>query len=245
MKKVIFQALNSYRIKIAMTVFALLITSFSAHAEEEIIKNPSITVAATGESHAAPDIAIINLAIVTQNKTAQKALAANNKSMNSVIKAFKSSGIQANDLQTSGLSIYQSSSNKHDEKKDNETLYQVSNSLTVRIRDLPNAGKIFDQAMALGVNSVSGITFINSNTKPFYQEARKKAITEAIEKAETIAQAADLKLGKILKITESNNYTHPTPRLMGMATNTSFEDTDFSGGELNYNVNVTVTFAVE
>nr|WEQ92350.1 rC3 [synthetic construct] len=115
----------------------------------------------------------------TQDKTAQKALADNNKSMNDIINAFKNNGIQANDLQTSGLSIYQSNPNKDHEKKNNGIVYHVSNSLTVRIRDLSNAGKIFDQAMALGVNSVHGITFTNANTKPFYQEARKKAIAEA------------------------------------------------------------------
>ncbi|WP_375705366.1 SIMPL domain-containing protein, partial [Bartonella sp. AA86SXKL] len=97
--------------------------------------------------------------------------------------------------------------NKDHEKKNNGIVYHVSNSLTVRIRDLSNAGKIFDQAMALGVNSVHGITFTNANTKPFYQEARKKAIAEAIEKAKTIAEAADLKLGKIIKINENDdNY---------------------------------------
>nr|WEQ92348.1 rC1 [synthetic construct] len=106
----------------------------------------------------------------TQDKTAQKALADNNKSMNDIINAFKNNGIQANDLQTSGLSIYQSNPNKDHEKKNNGIVYHVSNSLTVRIRDLSNAGKIFDQAMALGVNSVHGITFTNANTKPFYQE---------------------------------------------------------------------------
>ncbi|WP_208432068.1 SIMPL domain-containing protein, partial [Bartonella bovis] len=132
-----------------------------------------------------PDMAIINLAIVTYDKTAQKALTANNKSMNDIVNAFKNNGIQTNDLQTSGLSIYQSNPDKHHEKKNNEKLYHVTNSLTVRIRDLANAGKIFDQAIALGVNSVNDITFTNADIKPFYQEARKKAIAEAIEKAET------------------------------------------------------------
>ncbi|GAA5097376.1 SIMPL domain-containing protein [Bartonella acomydis] len=209
------------------------------------MKNATITVTATGESQAAPDMAIINLSVVTDDKTAQKALAENNKSMNDIVNAFKNSGIKANDLQTSGLSIYQSHPDKHHEKKNNEKLYHVSNSLTVRIRDISNAGKIFDQAMALGINSVNGITFTNADTKPLYQEARKKAIAEAIEKAKTIAQAADVKLGKITEINENNDHHYLMPRLMSRAADTSYADTNFSGGELSYNVSVTVVFSIE
>ncbi|WP_273758328.1 SIMPL domain-containing protein [Bartonella sp. AU55XJBT] len=237
------QLLKSSLVKIAILTFTLLATSLTvvhAYAEENK-RDATITVTAIGESQAAPDMAIINLAVVTHDKTAQKALASNNQSINDIIKAFKNNGIQANDLQTSGLSIYQSSQ----EKKNNEKLYHVSNSLTVRIRDLSNAGKIFDQAMALGINSVNGITFTNADTKPFYQEARKKAITEAIEKAQTIAQAADLKLGKIIEINERDDYYHPTPRLMSRAADASYADTNFAGGELNYNVSVTVVFAID
>ncbi|WP_208434054.1 SIMPL domain-containing protein [Bartonella taylorii] len=245
MIKTIFQPLNHYRVKTVMIVLALLASSLPIHAGESKMKNATIRVTATGESQATPDMAIINLAVVTYDKTAQKALAANNKSMNDIINAFKNNGIQANDLQTSGLSIYQSNLDKHHEKKNTERLYHVSNSLTVRIRDLANAGKIFDQAMALGVNSVNGITFTNADTKPFYQEARKKAITEAIEKAETIAQAANLKLGKIIEINENNDNYYPSPRLMSSASRASYADTNFSGGELGYNVSVTVVFAID
>ncbi|WP_142416550.1 SIMPL domain-containing protein [Bartonella massiliensis] len=235
------QPLKSSFVKIAILTFTLLTASLTVHAyAEENKREATITVTAIGESQAAPDMAIINLAVVTYDKTAQKALASNNQSINDIIKAFKNNGIQANDLQTSGLSIYQS----NHEKKNNEKLYHVSNSLTVRIRDLSNAGKIFDQAMTLGVNSVNSITFTNADTKPFYQEARKKAIAEAIEKAQTIAQAADLKLGKIIEINE-DGYHRPTPRLMSRAVDANYADTNFAGGELNYNVSVTVVFAID
>lgn len=240
-----FQPLKNYLVQVAMVICTLLAASLNVHAEKSNMKNSTITVTATGESQATPDMAIIHLAVVTYDTTAQKALAANNKSINDIINAFKNNGIQANDLQTSGLSIYQSNPNKNDDKQSNEKLYHVSNSLTVRIRELANAGKIFDQAMALGVNSVNGITFTNANTKPFYQEARKKAIAEAIEKAKTIAQAADVKLGKIIEINENSDYYHPTPRLMSRAADASYTDTNFSAGELNYNVSVTMVFSID
>ncbi|MCZ2328684.1 SIMPL domain-containing protein [Bartonella sp. F02] len=245
MKEITFQILKNSRMKVAiLTALTLLNSSFSGYAEKNTI-NETITVTAIGENQAEPDIAIIHLAIVTRDKTAQKALADNNKSMNDVINAFKNNGIQAKDLQTSGLSIYQSKSETYNSKKNSENFYEVSNSLTVRIRDLSNAGKVFDQAMALGINSVNGITFTNADTKPLYKEARAQAITNAIEKAETLARAANLKLGKILQINESDNNNRPMPRLMRATPSASYSETNFLGGELNYNVNVTVTFAID
>ncbi|ENN91210.1 outer membrane protein [Bartonella bovis 91-4] len=246
MTQTIFQLQNINKIKVALlAALTLLTTSFSIHAEECAMNNSTIVVTAIGESQATPDMAIINLSIVTYDKTAQKALADNNKFMNNVMSSFKNNNIQEHDLQTSNLSIYQSSSDKQKEQKNHENLYEVSNSLTVRIRDLSNVGKIFDQAISLGINSVHGITFTNADTKPFYKEARKKAIAEAIEKAKTLAQAANLKLGKIIEINENNNSFHPTQRLNRSAQFANYADTNFSSGELNYNVSVTVTFSID
>ncbi|ALE03607.1 SIMPL domain-containing protein [Bartonella ancashensis] len=242
-----FHTVHTYWLKtILLITLALPITSLVAQAQNSSMNNSIIVVTATGESKATPDMAIINLAVVTYDKTAQKALATNNTSMNNVIGTLKESGIPENDLQTSNLSIYQINPEKYREQKDSENLYQVSNSLTVRIRDLSKAGKIFDQTMALGVNSVDGITFTNSDSKPFYKEARKKAVTEAIEKAKILAQEANVKLGKIIEIYENDNGQNPMPRLISRAQTTSYDaDTNFSGGELNYYVSVTMTFSID
>ncbi|MHC5307813.1 SIMPL domain-containing protein [Bartonella sp. LJL80] len=222
----------------------LLSAQYSAQAGEVEMKHSTIVVSATGETQTAPDMAVINLAVVTNDKTAQQALAANNKAMNDVLESFKKSGIEPRDLQTSGLSIYPVNEDSK-EKKVSEQKYRVSNSLTVRIRDLALAGKIFDQAMSLGINSVSGISFTNAEQKPFYTEARKKAVAEAIEKAQTLAGAANVKLGPIISISEENFSSGVMPRLASAAKPAYQADTNFAGGELDYAINVTVTFAID
>ncbi|WP_336294263.1 SIMPL domain-containing protein [Bartonella sp. CB169] len=246
MIKTIFQPFSHYRTQIVMAVLTLLASSVAIQATESTIKNSTIKVTATGESHAAPDMATIDLAVITNRKTAQEALEANNKSINGIVTALKKNGIQENDLQTSGFSIYQNDSDKHNETKKSAEEYQVFNVLRILVRDLPKAGKIFDQAIKSGVTVVHGIDFSNANTKPFYQEARKKAIAEALEKAKTIAQAANVKLGKIIEINEHRDNHYPTPRLTRSAAQTHYsENTNFSGGTLSYNVNVTMVFAID
>nr|WP_225868234.1 SIMPL domain-containing protein [Bartonella apis] len=202
---------------------------------------PVIVVQATGDEQAKPDIAIINLAVETEGETADSALNANNGTMNKVLDAFKKDGIENADLMTSGLAIYRVEENK----KANTPLYRVSNSLSVRVRDINKAGKIFDEAMKLGVNSVNGITFTNADTKPYLTNARKKAVAEAIAKAKTLAESANVKLGNVITIAEDNSGNMMMPRLMSASATAYRNETNFSSGELDYKVNVTMTFAIE
>ncbi|OLY46016.1 hypothetical protein PEB0150_010060 [Bartonella apis] len=216
---------------------------FTLHAESINMNKtePVIVVQATGDEQAKPDIAIINLAVETEGETADSALNANNGTMNKVLDAFKKDGIENADLMTSGLAIYRVEENK----KANTPLYRVSNSLSVRVRDINKAGKIFDEAMKLGVNSVNGITFTNADTKPYLTNARKKAVAEAIAKAKTLAESANVKLGNVITIAEDNSGNMMMPRLMSASATAYRNETNFSSGELDYKVNVTMTFAIE
>lgn len=223
---------------------ALFVSPLIAHAEGSLSKQPAITVSATGYTEATPDMAIINLAVVSYGKTAESALNANNKTSNSVLNSLKQSGIEPKDLQTSDLSIYPV--NKEDKvKKQAELTYRVSNTLNVQVRDINKAGTIFDEIMGLGVNAVNGISFTNADPTPFYVEARKKAVTEAIEKAITLAQAANVKLGSIISIVEDNNGNRPVFDMERSSKPLLRSATQFSSGELTYAVNVTVTFAID
>ncbi|EJF89149.1 SIMPL domain-containing protein [Bartonella tamiae] len=229
---------------LALATLTTLTTTQAVKAKEATQSQPTIVVSATGQTQTAPDMAVIHLAVVTNGKTAQDALIENNESMNNVLEAFKKSGIEEADLQTSGLSIYPVAVDTTTPSEAEQT-YRVSNSLTVRIRDLDNAGKMFDQAMNLGINAVNGISFTNADQKPFYVVARKNAVAEAMEKAKTLAEAAHVKLGSVLSIHEENYSTGVTPRLMSASAKSDSANTNFTNGELDYSVNVTVKFAIE
>ena len=228
----------------ACAAFLCVTSPLALHAQNVNKTEPVIVVQASGDEQAKPDIAIINLAVETEGETADSALNANNGTMNKVLDAFKKDGIENADLMTSGLSIYRVEENEKT-KKANTPLYRVSNSLSVRVRDINRAGKIFDEAMKLGVNSVNGITFTNADTKPYLINARKKAVAEAIAKAKTLAESANVKLGNVITIAEDNSGNMMMPRLMAASAAAYRNETNFSSGELDYKVNVTMTFAIE
>lgn len=235
--------LNITILPILITALTIITTPLNSQAEAINQNQTSIIVSATGKAQAMPDMALLNLAIVTQDKSAQLAMGNNAKQMNSVIDYFKSAGVDLRDLQTSSLQIYKNEPDKSYSQK-NESPYQVSNALTIRIRNLDNLGKFYDQAIKLGINSVNGISYTNADTKPFYKQARKAAVEEAIDKATILAQAANVKLGSVLQIDETNNSDSPTMRMMMDAKASNYSDTQFATGELNYEVNVTVKFAI-
>lgn len=60
-----------------------------------------------------------------------------------------------------------------------------------------------------GVNSVSGITYDTSNREASKSLARKAALANALKKAKEYADMVNAKLGRILKIDETNESYYP------------------------------------
>ncbi|MBY5838085.1 SIMPL domain-containing protein [Rhizobium leguminosarum] len=221
-----------------------------AFAQEVKPREPVISVTGDGESSVAPDMAVVNLAVVKQAKTAREALDENNKAMNDVLAALKSGGIAERDLQTSGFSIqpqYNYPQPVDGQQQQPQLIgYQTINSVTVRLRDLAKLGAVIDQSVSLGINQGGEIQFTNDKPDAAFEEARKAAVADAVKRAKTLSEAAGVKLGRILEINENVPRTMPQPVYRAtMMKEASDAAVPVQGGENNYNVSVTVTFAIE
>ena len=85
-------------------------------------------------------------------------------------------GIEDRDLQTAGIQIAPryNYNNKPDGSQEAELVaYQVTNTLSVRVRDLAKTGEILDKSVSLGVNQGGGISFTNDDPAAV-TEARKR-----------------------------------------------------------------------
>ncbi|MBY3063734.1 SIMPL domain-containing protein [Rhizobium laguerreae] len=227
-----------------------LAASAPAFAQEAKPREPVISVTGDGESSVAPDMAVVNLAVVKQAKTAREALDENNKAMNDVLAALKSGGIAERDLQTSGFSIqpqYNYPQPVDGQQQQPQLIgYQTINSVTVRLRDLAKLGAVIDQSVTLGINQGGEIQFTNDKPDAAIEEARKAAVADAVKRAKTLSEAAGVKLGRILEINENVPRAMPQPVYRAtMMKEASDAAVPVQGGENNYNVSVTVTFAIE
>ena len=209
-----------------------------------------IQVTGTGSIAIAPDIAIINMGVVRQAETARKALDANSSAMADVISAMKKQDIADKDLQTSGFNIqplyqYFKATKSGEQKPPKIIGYQVSNKLTVRIRDLKKVGTMLDLAVTLGMNDGGNIQFTNDNPEQALSQARTKAMENAIKKATTLTSAAGVKLGRILKISEQSHS--PRPVAMGrvrMMAAKAESAVPIQGGENTYRIDVSVSWEI-
>jgi uncharacterized protein YggE len=208
---------------------------------------PRIVVSGEGEAAIAPDVAILSLSVMREAKTARAALNANNDAMAAVIAAMKSSGIAERDLQTAGMQIVPRYNypQKNDGSQQPELVaYQVTNTLSVRVRDIDKTGEILDKAVTLGVNQGGNITFTNDDPSAIVAEARKKAVADSMAKAKTLAQAAGVSVGKVLEISDQNIAPMPMP-MNAKAFAAARDAVPVEPGENSYHVQVNITFEIK
>mgnify|MGYP001266111148 CR=1 FL=1 len=169
-----------------------------------------VTVIGTGEARVAPDMATVQIGVETTAPTTQEALAQNTAQAQAIIERIKQLGVGDRDVQTSGFNIYAT----YDNEGRNVTGYTVSNTVSVTIRDLAQAGDLLDQVVQAGANRVYGISFGLSDPKAAQAQARDAAVADAKSKAEQLAKAGGAGLGTVLVITENIGSSAPVPMPM-------------------------------
>lgn len=174
-------------------------------------------ITVTGEANVAvaPDMAVIRLGVTSQAKTAREASDANAKQMTTVLGAIRDTGIADRDVQTSRLSLQP----QYDPNKAGPARllgFQVTNQVTIRIREIDKLPGILDRAIDAGANEMSGIEFIVSEQSKLLDQARDDAVADARRKAELYAKAAGVKLGTVVSISEEGSSPPPRPVMQAM-----------------------------
>lgn len=202
----------------------------------------TITVTATGTSEAEPDAARIVSGVSSQADTARAAMDANAQTMDKLIAGLKAAGIEARDLQTSNLSV----SPRYDNSPRREGPpvvigYEVSNDVSVLIRDLTKLGNILDEAITLGANQMRGLSFEVTKAETLRDAARNDAIANARRRAELYARAAGANVGKVLDIAEGGGFSTP-PRAAYARSAAIMESVPVEAGSQTLSATVTVTW---
>ena len=203
-----------------------------------------IWVTGQGDVMAVPDLATLSLGIEAQAATVSEAQEQANEAMDKVMQALKDNGLAEKDVQTQRFSIYPIT--KWDEQENKEEIigYRVTNTVLAKIREVDKAGVIIDTVAQAGgdYTRIQNISFTIDDPTPYYEEARTKALEDAENKAEQLADLAGVRLGKPTYISEGAVYQPPISR----------EDvapvpgavTPISPGELKITLNVQVAYAI-
>ena len=202
-----------------------------------------IEVTGEGAVSAAPDFAQVTLGVTTAGKDAGDAMAANAKAANALVALLKSEGAAAADIRTSTMSISPMFSQPPPNQAREPTItgYNVSNDVTVVVRDIPRLGALLDKAVGAGANSVYGIAYGQNDPSALLDKARPLAVADARRKAEIYAEAGGAKIGRLMTLVEEGG-ARPVPFARTMAARASAAPTPIEAGEDKLTVAVTVRF---
>jgi len=240
--------MNKYFLHTVIFAFALLFVSIPLFAlgSHEKLDN-GISVSGTGIVSIKPDAASISFAVITRNAQVATATQQNAQRMAAVIDALKKSSITDDDIATQNFSVYQET--KHD-RDGNVTSkeFRVTNNLTVTVYDIKKVGAIIDSALLAGANQFSSVSFFVQDTASAYTQARKLAVKNATDAAQTLALAAGCKLGKPTAITEQSNnsaYRSNAEFQPTMLTKSAVITTPIATGTTNITVLVNMHFTIK
>ena len=205
---------------------------------------PSITVVGSGELSAAPDTAEVQIGVVTQAPSAADALRANSAAMEKLFKTLADRGITKKDIQTSNFNVSPQYRQRPREQSQEIAGYQVTNQVRVKVRRLPDLGRVLDEAVTGGANQLYGINFSIAETAPLLDKARLSALADARRKAELYAGAAGVKLTRVLYVQETPP-AGPRPMTFGRAALGMEASVPVAPGELDLHATLTVTYAIE
>lgn len=163
----------------------------------------TISIDGEGKVTATPDVAVISLGVQSDSATVKAAQADNSKKMNDIIKAIKDAGVKDADIQTTNYNIYPKYSYDKNTGASDIVGYTVSQSVTVKVRNLDSVGGILAKAGELGANQVGGVNFTVDNPENLKVQAREKAIENARTKANVLFDKLGLKPGRIVSYNES------------------------------------------
>ena len=203
----------------------------------------SLTVTGTASVEATPDLATLSLGVTTTGETAASAMSANSAALAAVIDRLKSAGVEGRDIQTSNLSLNPNWVSRFvGHRQRNSGLCRNQHAVNVRIRALDKTGAVLDAAISDGANALNGLYFGLQDPRPVEDQARKLAVADALARAKLFSDAAGVKLGSILSITDSA-MAQPVPGPMYRMADAAAA-VPVEAGSLGISASVTIVFQI-
>lgn len=215
-----------------------------------------IRVSGEGSVTAVPDVAVLSIGVEAEASTVEQAMDKAAQAMDKVVDALHHQGIADKDIKTRGFSIYPIWDRVgwlddwlEDENRERVVGYRVSNTASVKVRDIGSTGDVIDAAASAGGDliRISGVSFTIDDPSAFEEEARAAAVADARAKAQQLARLAGVQLGKPFYISESGGY-YPTYWDAGMGYLESDEyraSTPISPGETEITVSIDMAFTIQ
>ncbi|MGQ9920561.1 MAG: SIMPL domain-containing protein [Desulfobacca sp.] len=218
-------------------------------AEEAVSPGPPLAlVSGTGKVLAVPDIAQLQVTIVTEAPQAQVAGAENAKKAEALVAAVKKFLKAGDTLKSMGYRITPLQTYGGQGQKPAITGYRASNSFQIIIKDPVRLGDLIDLAVRHGVNEIHGPLWEHSRLEALIQEASVQALHNARELAEALARSQGLKIKGLQRVSTRGRgipYPREEGRMLAPAAGMEKVATPVEVGEQEIHASVEAVFALE
>nr|WP_298926849.1 SIMPL domain-containing protein [uncultured Erythrobacter sp.] len=216
--------------------------AFAATIEIES-HGPVIELSVSESVTADPDLVTIGAGVTSEARTAVDAMRQNAAEMTRVIDRIKSLGVDEKDIQTTGINLNARYDYNRETQKQVFRGYTVSNRVSVKLRDIDETGKVLDALVAVGATNLNGPNFSIENDEGAKDEARKRAVERAQNRAESYAEMLGYDGVKVLSISEAIRGTSREPILSrSRAGALRDESAPVQPGQVSTGVNITIKY---
>jgi uncharacterized protein YggE len=222
-----------------------LLAGLPSHAQNVQYDKRTLTVTGKGEMSAPPDVAYLNLAVETMAKNASQAVKENAEKTNSVMEAIKAKLGENDKVSTAGYNLSPVHEYNNQTDKSEFKGYRASNQIVVEVHNLKQIGAIIDSTAEAGLNNISGLRFDTTKSAELKKKALSEAVGDAKATAEVLAQAAGVKITRILQLSPSYDYPVPVYRDYSLAKEAAAAPTPIEPGDLTINATVNIVFEIE
>ena len=182
-----------------------------AISEEVEVKSQNssgeINVSGEGSVSVEPDIGYVNFSIVAGGENIYKLYQDNVSTVNEVVDALVEYGVSRDNITTEGFNIRDDYRHLPPEEREEKPSYVVTTDLKVLIEDLDEKmGEVMNIGIDSGANRVSSIQFDVEDPEEHYYDALEKALENAENKAERIADFYDATPGEVKRVNEDRAH---------------------------------------
>lgn len=225
--------------KIILVLALLLCASFAYAADND----RTISVTGMGEMEIAPDTGNLSLGFRTMDTDLSKAKAEMTARMDALIEALQQFNISEKDIQAAQLYIYPN----YKTSEDGTTMlqaYSVSRSITVVFKDMTKTDAILDASIKAGANTFNSLNFSYSKEDELKLEALEKAIQNANNQADFLAQSLGVKRGKVMHIATAQSYMTYNDAAVMRSEASAGGGAGYTPGQVKVNAQINIVYSI-
>jgi uncharacterized protein YggE len=197
---------------------------------------------------AVPDIVTVMVGVTVKAATPTAALDQNSAAARKVIDFSKRFGVADEDIQTEAVNLSPHTKIVRDPdgtQRQETDGYTATNTVRVRLRDVARLGPFMRQVLDQGANTIGGVQFGLADPDKVMDDARVKAVDDAVRQAELLAHAAKVQLGAIQDIIHPPRVQMQPMGMPRLAMRAKRADVPIEAGVISVTAEVDITWSIE